>query len=171
MTLRQKHIVAILAIADILVIVALVVLLTRPPGTSPSPHSRPQAPSALQQACQWRATQLLADAGLGGTATLTPDGPLQLRISYPLAPGQTVDEAAQSAWPAFDVALALHERAAECAIFTIVEITILAHNDQPDTRIDASVSVEDLAAFHAGELSEDAFIERVTYTTNVLRNE
>lgn len=171
MTLRQKHIVAILAISDILVIVALVVLLTRPPGTSPSPHSRPQAPSALQQACQWRATQLLADAGLGGTATLTPDGPLQLRISYPLAHGKTVDEAAQSVWTAFDVALALHEQAAKCAIFTAVEITILAHNDQPDTQIDASVSVEDLAAFHAGELGEDVFIERVTYTTNVLRNE
>jgi hypothetical protein len=171
MTLRQKHIVAILVIADILVIVALVVLLTRPLGTSPSPHLRSQAPSALQQACQWQATQLLADAGLGGTATLTPDSPLRLRISYPLARGKTVDEVAQSVWIAFDVALALHERAAECAIFTAVEITILAHNDQPDTQIDASVSMEDLTAFHAGELSEDAFIERVTYTTNVLRNE
>jgi hypothetical protein len=171
MTLKQKHIVAILAIADILVIVALVVLLTRPPGTSPSPHSRPQAPSALQQACQWRATQLLARAGLGGTATLTPDGPLRLRIMYPLAPGQTVDEAAQSVWTAFDVALALQEQAAECAIFTTVEITILARNDQPDTQIDASVSVEDLVAFNAGELSEDAFIERVTYATSTVRNE
>ena len=171
MTVRQKLIVAILVIADILVIAALVVLLTRPPGTSPSPHSRPQVPSALQQTCQWRATQLLARAGLGGTVALTPDGPLRLRITSPLAPGQTVDEAAQSVWTAFDVALALQEQAAECAIFTTVEITILVRNGQPDTQIDASVSVKDLAAFHAGELSEDAFIERVTYTASAIRNE
>jgi len=102
---------------------------------------------------------------------LTPDGPLRLRITYPLARGQTVDEAAQSVWTAFDVALALQEQAAECAIFTAVEITILVRNGQPDTQIDASVSVEDLVAFHAGELSEDAFIERVTYTTSAIRNE
>jgi hypothetical protein len=171
MILRQKLIVATLAITDIVVIVALVMLVTRPSGTSPSPHPRPQALSVLQQTCQWRATQLLAHAGLGGTVALTPDGPLRLRITYPLAPGQTVDEAAQSVWTAFDVALALHEQAAECAIFTIVEITILAHNDQPDIQIDASVSVEDLVAFNAGELSEDAFIERVTYATRTMRNE
>jgi hypothetical protein len=171
MTLRQKHIVAILAIADILVTVALVVLVTRPFDTTTSPHPRPQTLSVPQQTCQWRATQLLARAGLGGTVALTPDGSLRLRIMYPLAPGQTVDEAAQSVWTAFDVALALQEQAAECAIFTTVEITILARNGQPDTQIDASVSVEDLVAFNAGELSEDAFIERVTYTTSVPRNE
>jgi len=79
------------------------------------------------------------------------------------APGQTADEAAQLVWTAFDVALALDED--ECDLFTEVEVTILAQGIQTDTHISASVSAADLAALSAGELSENEFIERVTYTT------
>ena len=166
MTPRQKHIIAILAIANIAVILALLVLVTHPFSTGP-PSLPPSHPATLPpQTCQWPATQLLARAGLGGTVTLAADGPLCFGIAYPLAPGQTADEAAQSVWTAFDVALALLAEE-ECAIFTQVEVAILAHDDRTDTQINASVSVADLLAFGAGELSEDAFIKRVTYTTSV----
>jgi hypothetical protein len=112
---------------------------------------------------------LLARAGLGGTVTLTPDGPLGFEIPYPLAPGQTADDAAQLVWTAFDVALALQEQEESCAIFTPVEVTILAYDGQNETQISASVRAADLMAFYAGELSEDQFIERVSYTTDAMR--
>jgi hypothetical protein len=169
MTPRQRHIIAILAVADIVVILALLVLMSRPPGAGSSPSPASHTQTTPRQACQWRATQLLARTGLGGTVTLTPDGPLRFEIAYPLAPGQTADEAAQSVWTAFDVALALQEQEGECAIFTQVEVTILAQDNRADTQISASVSQADLLAFGTSELSEDQFIERVTYSTSAPR--
>jgi hypothetical protein len=171
MTPRQRHIIAILAVADIVVILALLVLMSRPPGASSSPSTASHTPTSPRQACQWQATQLLARTGLGGTVALTPDGPLRFEIAYPLAPGQTADEVAQSVWTAFDIAmaLALQEPEGKCAIFTQVEVTILAQDSRADTQISASVSVTDLMDLDAGELSEDQFIERVTYSTSALR--
>ena len=93
---------------------------------------------------------------------LAPGGPLRFETVCTLAPGQTADEAAQLVWTVFDVALALDED--ECGSFTEVKVTILAQGIQTDTQIYASVSAADLAAFSAGELSEDEFIERVIYT-------
>ena len=166
MTLGQKRIIAILAIADVAVILALIVLVTRPPGTRHPPSTPTHALSSPPRTCQWRATQLLARAGLGGTVALTSDGSLHFEVTYPLAPGQTVDEAAQATWTAFDVALALREQETECATFTQVKVTILVQADQSYTQIRASVSAADLAAFSAGELSEEQFLERVTYATS-----
>ena len=128
----------------------------------------------------------MAQAGLGGTVTLTSGNSLRFEItqslSHPVT--QSPNEAAQSVWTAFDVALALQEQEDECATFTQVEVTILAvrlnahdeaHSGQTDAfsswQIYASVSAADLEAFSAGELSENEFIERVTYTTSVIRNE
>ena len=165
MTPRQRTIIAILAVADIVAILALMALVTHPAGTGPSSLPASHTPTSPRQACQWQATQLLARNGLGGTVTLTSGGPLRFEIAYPLAPGQTADEAAQSVWTAFDVALALQEQEGECAIFTQVEVTILAQDNRAETQISASVSLVDLMAFDVGELSEDQFIERVSYAT------
>jgi hypothetical protein len=164
---RQKRIVGILAVADIVAILALLALATHPAGMSRSSSPASPTPTTPQQSCQWRATQLLARTGLGGTVTLPPGGPLHFEIAHPLAPGQTADEAAQSVWIAFDIALALalQEPEDECANFTQVEVVILAQGNRADTQISASVSVADLVAFDAGELSEDQFIERVSYAT------
>jgi hypothetical protein len=162
MTQRQKRIITLLAVANIVVILALLSLVTQP-SALPTPHS----PSAPRQTCQWHATQLLARAGLGGTVTLTPDGPLRFEIAYPLAPGQTADEAAQAAWAAFEVALALGKQHKACANSTRVEVTILAHDTQTETQINASVSQADLLAFDAGELSDNQFIERVSYSISI----
>jgi len=176
MTHKQRRIIAALAVANTIVILALVVLVMRPSGIRPSPlpprhtPTLPHSPAPPQGACQWKATQLLAQAGLGGTVALTPGGPLRFEIAYSLVPGQTADEAAQLVWAALDVALALDE--GECGSFTEVEVTILAQSNQADVftswQIKASVSAADLAAFGAGELSEDEFVERVVYTTTAL---
>jgi hypothetical protein len=207
MTPRQKDIISALALANAIVIVAWIVLVTRPSypdsmsririRVSPAP-----TPTLAYWKCQWQATQLLAQAGLGGTVTLTSDGLLHFEINSPIAhpdsdPAdrnpvdrnpEAVDEAAQAVWTVFDVALALQERADQnpedvCPLFTRIQVTILAarpgaqaaadvadpliRRDQlipSDMRISASVSAADLAAFGAGELSEDEFIDRVTYT-------
>jgi hypothetical protein len=113
------------------------------------------------EACQWKAAQLLTSAGLDGAVVLASGDTLRFEIAHSLAPGQTVDEAAQSIWLAFDVALALVEE--ECNFFTQIEVIVLAQGSQTSTRIGARVSTADLVAFSAGELSEDEFIQRVTY--------
>ncbi len=188
MTQKQKTIIAALVIVNILVILALVVLVTRSPGTNLSPlptptlpartlSPRPEGPTetpqeksptpsaSLPEPCQWKAARLLAQAGLGGAVTLTPDGILRFEIAHTLAPGHTADDAAQLVWIAFDVALALSE-VDECTIFTQVEVAILAQGGQTSTQISASVSAADLAAFGTGALSEHEFVERVTYTVD-----
>jgi hypothetical protein len=210
MTQKQKTIIAALVIVNVLVILALVVLVTRSPGTNLSPlptptlpartlSPRPEGPTetpqeksptpsaslpeacqwkaarpqeksptpsaSLPEACQWKAARLLAQAGLGGAVTLTHDGVLRFEIAHALAPGQTADDAAQLVWIAFDVALALSEDD-KCTIFTQVEVAILAQGSQASPQISASVSAADLAAFDTGTLSEDEFVERVTYTVD-----
>jgi hypothetical protein len=132
---------------------------------------------ALARDLQWRAAQCLARAKLVGTATLTPDGALRFEVVYPLVPGQVADEAAQSVWTVFDIALALKRQEdvcrravyqayrEDCAVFTRVEVAVLALGAQADTWICATASAVDLAAFGAGELSEEEFIERVVYVS------
>jgi hypothetical protein len=131
------------------------------PG-SPALAGPPSLPTASSYgACQWKAAQLLARAGLDGTVALTSDGTLRFDITSSLTPGQAVDEAAQSIWIAFDIALALVEEG--CDFFTQVEVVVLAQGSQTSAHISASVSAADLIAFDAGELSEDQFAARVTY--------
>lgn len=168
MTSKQKRIIAALVVANTIVVLVMTVLVTRPSGTAPSlpQHSYtptlPRTRALSQESCQWKATQLMAQAGLGGTVALTPGGSLRFEIACTLAPGQTADEAAQLVWTAFDVALALDED--ECGSFTQVEVAILAQGIQTDTHISASVSTADLTSFGADELSENEFIKRVTYS-------
>ena len=172
MTLRQKLIIGI--------VLALAGLALRPFGAGilslfiPAPRvdvstefgqtAGPKRPAEAlsQETCRWAAAQMLAQAGLGGTATLNPDGLLCLNVTYIPLPDETSDAAAQLVWGAFDVALALQQRNCE---FTQIEVVILTRCDQSGARIEASVGAADLAAFGAGELSEDEFIECVMYTT------
>ena len=212
MTPRQKDIISALALANAIVIVAWIVLVTRPSYPDPRRigESADRNPTLAYWKCQWQATQLLAQAGLGGTVTPTSDGLLHFEISSPIAPLDSdppdrnpeaqnleaadrnpVDEAAQAVWTVFDIALAVQERADRnpadqnlahqnledvCPSFTRIQVTILAAQlgtqaaadaadplIPSDMRISASVSAADLAAFGAGELSEDEFIDRVTY--------
>ena len=110
------------------------------------------------------AAQMLAQASLGGAVTWLPDGSLRFEIAYSAPPGQTPDDAAQLVWNAFDIALALHER--KCA-FSSTEV-VISDRDRLHRQLNARVSVEDLAALGAGKLSENRFIERVTYTISQL---
>jgi hypothetical protein len=163
---KQKRIIGILAIANIIVILILLTLSTRPTLSSrvPTP-THPFRPTLPPADCQWQAAHLLAQAGLAGTVILTTDDSLVFEITYPLAPDQTTDDAAQETWTAFDIALVLHEQG--CPTFTQVQVTILAH----DTQINVHVSTADLIAFSTDELNKDEFIERVTYTHSAIHKE
>ncbi len=163
---KQKRIVGILVIANVVIIVILLTLVTRPtlPSRAPTP-THLSRPTLSPDDCQWQATQLLAQAGLGGTVTLTADSSLAFDIIYPLTSDQTVDDAVQEAWTAFDIALAIQEQG--CSTFTQVQVTILAR----DTRINVHVSTTDLIAFSNDELSQDEFIERVAFTRSASHNE
>jgi hypothetical protein len=193
MTRRQKRIVAALAFANIIVLLAFIVLGIRRFSSStalpPAVTDRPETPTATsgearpaetprrgdpslvgtigpeQSACEWKAAQLMAQVGLVGTVLLSPGGSLCFDITHPLAPDQAFDQAAQSAWTAFDIAIILRG-SGTCTSFTEVQITIMAEGEQGDARITASASTKDLVAFGAGELSETEFIERVDYATH-----
>jgi hypothetical protein len=102
----------------------------------------------------------LTGVGLDGAVVLASDT-LRFDIVHSPAPGRAADEAAQSIWLAFDVALALVEE--ECDLFTQIEVIVLAQGNQTITRISARVSAADLVAFNADKLTEDEFIQRVTY--------
>ena len=170
MTSKQKRIVALLATANLVVILgtlALMVHLTRitvlplPTPASRTSNSTPNGPaSPTGETCQWQAAQRMAQAGLGGAVASAPDGVLRFEVATALAPGQTADDAAQLIWKAFDAALALGD---ECP-FTQVEVTI--HIQDAATTLHTSVGAADLAAYGAGILSEDELIDRVTYTVD-----
>ncbi len=173
MTPRQKRIIIALIIANVAVILALATLM-RLMAHSATPTVSPPDLSRWQADCEWQAAQHLAQAGMGGTVTLAPSGALHVALVHPvppdhLAPAQAtdLDEAAQSVWTAFDVALALQKRP-ECAGFTQVQVVIRAHSPLTDTRISATVSSSDLSAYGSGTLSETAFIERVNYQVTTL---
>jgi hypothetical protein len=131
------------------------------PSNSPGSGDVSLSMTASYEACQWRAAQLLAAAGLDGAVVFAAGDTLRFDVAHSLAPGQTADEAAQSIWLAFDIALALMKE--DCDLFTQIEVVVLAQGSQTVTRISARVSAADLVAFNAGELTEDEFIQRVTY--------
>jgi len=185
MSPRQRRIVAALALANALIILVLVALVGRwpvpLPRLSPSPVRLPQTttaprptpalrtrihlpPAATPDVCAWQATQMLAQGKLGGAVTLAPNEVLRFKITHPLTSGQALDEAAQSVWAAFDVALFLQEMGG-CASRR-VEVVVVVPRDRGEAQIHASADMADLLAFSAGELSEEEFIDRVTYTTS-----
>jgi hypothetical protein len=177
---RQKRIVTILAMVNGIVILGLVALLLRGSGSaSPSPLPAPAAaaprrtgtspltvppPASTAEAtaralCQWQAAQYLAQAGLGGTVHLAPD---VLRFDLVQAAGETppLDPSTEAIWTAFDIALSVMGNG--CTMFDHVEVSILTQGDHR-SGTNARVRAADLAAFGTGELSEEAFIQRVTY--------
>ena len=84
MTPRQKRILAMLTLADLMVVAGLIFSLA-----DSGPLAARSAPAAWEpphQACEWEATQRLAQAGLGGTVTLIPNGPLRFEVMYPPDP-------------------------------------------------------------------------------------
>jgi len=188
MTPRQKTVLAVMATANILVILTAVVLVTRLPQNPPSPLptpsqaatyqtpltstgiSRTEGPTVsplatpktdLRNNCQREAVQHMSQVGLAGIVMFNPQGSLHLEIVHTLSPGETADDAAQLVWTAFDVILALDT---ECRTIPYAQVTILAQGDQTEVQIDAGVAITDLTAFAAGDLDEEALIDRVTYT-------
>lgn len=171
MTTRQKMVVVALAIINVAVVAALVVLITGAAGQTPSPTPYHTAsitplPGFLGGTCPWEATQQLALAGLAGTATLTDRRALRFDIVHSLAPGQTIEEASQLVWTVLDIASTLEE--GPCGPLAQVEVSILARGSQASTRIYVMTRMTDLLAYSSGALSENEFIDRVTYTTEEL---
>jgi hypothetical protein len=182
MTPRQKRIIGALVIANCVVVLAVVILATRPlsataptspsssalpsasPGTptwSAQPQGRATPTSRLPQACQRRAVDLLSRAGLGGTIGLLSDETLQLDLVYPIPQDQGVEQGAQQVWTAFDIAHALI--LAQCDSFSGITVLIQAQGSQGSLQIRARVDSADLEAYYGGEITESVFIDRVQY--------
>ena len=163
MTNRKKLILIALAMTNLLIISALILVVLRPVVAPPMAVSTP-AGSEYYPLCEWQAAQRMAAAQLSGSVRITNDHILHFDITHRLRDDQSGEDAAQLIWLAFDIAQSLQESEA-CNVFTQVDITISTHNNNAQqTHITGSVSAADLAKFSAGELSEEAFIDRVMYT-------
>lgn len=168
MTLRQKRIIGVLVITNGILILGLVLLMTRFSGSGPSaliPTPVPTYPpgSLSSQECQQRATEMMSQSGLSGTAAVIPGESLQLDLVYRGTAVESLDNAAQQVWRAFDVATALTNN--RCAIISRVEVQVevRSRSDQELGQIRATVDVTDLEAFDNGDLSESEFIDQVAY--------
>jgi hypothetical protein len=177
MTLKQKLVVGILALANLAVIATLITVVIRPVGSSASHPPRTPVTATISMAsfdryaageaaaardCAWQATRLMAYTGLGGTAIWAPNGALRFEIARPLASGEPPDEAAQAVWTAFDIALAL-QKGKRCAGFSEVSVAIIAQGETGQAEFGARVSASDLVAYGAGSINEETLISRVAY--------
>lgn len=168
MTAKQRRIIGVLAIANLVFLVALLTFVARfsrslPPSRAPSPVPVETRKARLSPACRRRAVQLLSQAGLGGTVDLA-DKTLVFDLVYRVSDGECAQDAVQQVWTAFDVALAMSND--RCDSFSHVEVVIEADGAATATRFYAAVSATDLEAYHDGALSESEFIDRVAYRTD-----
>ena len=123
----------------------------------------PPALSAHDQ-CLWEATGRLAAAGLSATVSARTDKTLWFQVTFPLTSSQPFTDAAQAAWTAFDVALALHE-SNDCPSFDHISVNINAEAPHEETYITVEVETTDLLALSSGSLEEGQFIDLVRYAT------
>ncbi len=124
---------------------------------APSPTPAPLSPLSLPDECALTLGQGLMEKGFSATVVFAPDATLQITVPYPpLAAGARPDEGAQAIWAAFEATVALPPL---CS-FHRLEVTVWSG----DLRLQAAVTAEDLHAWAAGMLSDDALIESVTYT-------
>lgn len=165
MTPRQKRIIGALVIANVALLVTLLIFVPRFSG-SRSPLSRPSpvptydAQTRLSPACRQRAVQALSQAGLGGRASLAGQT-IRFDLVHRITEDGSTEDVAQQVWTALDVARALADD--ECDAFSRIEIVIEGQGTPRPIWIHAAVDAADLKAFHGGELSESAFIDRVQY--------
>lgn len=164
MTPRQKRIIGALMLTNVIVIIALTILISRPAQPSGL------LATELSKACRWQAAQALAEAGGSGTVKLPSQRTLAFEIDHQLALGASAEEAAQQVWIAFDAARALRE-INQCEGISRIEVTVQAIPSQGARQrgnakqIRATVSRADLEAFDDGKLNEADFIDRVRYAT------
>ncbi len=178
---KQKRILIALAMLNLIALIGLIYLVGRPSTHLSPPTPQPSVSAIDLKTCPadsvadetWEATRQMAELSLNGGVALDTSGVLHFEIVHLLSQpasspvtSATLDEAAQSAWLAFDAAQALLDRHGDCSPFTDVEVTILVLDEQPQAQLDFHVRAADLLAFHVGELSEEAFIDRVTYTAH-----
>jgi len=100
---------------------------------------------------------------MAGTADVLPNGTLKFSITYPLTNSQTVTDAAQIVWNAFDIALALQKDSA-CMPLTRVRVAIYAHTPAENTVLTAEVQMQAILDLADGTADEEDFINHVKYT-------
>lgn len=192
MSPKQKLVIALLAMGNVLVIAALLVSVVQHARSAnvsvaalPAPTAAPVATVApratpidrytaralaIERDCTWRAVQLMAYTGLRGTVAWAPGGALDFELVFPLGPVQPTDVAAQAVWTAFDIGLAL-QQVERCAGFRTVSVDVLVLADQSQHEISVGLSADDLAAYGAGALTDDELAARAAYSVRTQADE
>ncbi len=139
--------------------------ITRPPATDTDDGDAATTPArSAHDQCLWEATGRLAAAGLSATVSTRTDKTLWFQVTFPLTSSQPFTDAAQAAWTAFDVALALHEND-DCPSFDHISVNINAQAPNEETHITVKVETTDLLALSNGNLETEELIDLVHYTT------
>ena len=161
----QKRIIAVLAAANAVLLVTLLISVTRFTGSAsqarlPTPVPTLSADADFSPYCQRRAVQMLSENDLGGTATVV-NGTLRFDLVYRVRQDPGGTDAGQQVWTAFDVALDMAD--GQCNAFSRTETMITTQGAQPPIRVYAAADMTDLKAYRGGELSEPSLIDRVEY--------
>jgi len=136
---------------------------TRSPATDIENSDKTMPPAgSMQDQCLWEATQRLAAADLSATVHVRADETLWFQITFPLTNSQPFTDAAQAAWAAFDVTLALQEND-DCPPFDHISVNINAESSIETTPIIVETETTALLAFSTGNLDEEGFIDLVRY--------
>lgn len=171
MNRKQKLILAALAIANAMFILTAVLFIVRRPtdrGGTASPTATPQPTPTTQTRpatddCTWFATRILAEHNLAGVVQQPTEDTLRFELQVEPSADQTSETNAQKIWAAFDVAL-LIEAQDVCPAIDRVEVRILVQDPERPLHIEAHTHMADLVALNSQEITEDEFIDRVTYT-------
>lgn len=144
----------LLGLAAVAILWLALLLASRLPASRPTPFA--PSPLRLPDGCTLTMAHQLTVSGIPGEVGADDSG-LRVSVPHALPEGTPPDEEAQTIWAVFDAAMALPP---ECAFR---QLTVQVRTDA-GVCLRAHVADDDLRAWHTGELNDDEFIERVTYT-------
>ena len=152
LTRRQIITLAVLFAGDVTLLLAGFMIVR---GTAPAGA----ATSVPVVNCQAIGAQLLASRNLAGTARLDADGGLRFELSGRDIAGRLLPRAAEVAWDAFPLALALP--GAGCGPYPMARVDVPDPNGQPGARLLVEVNWFDLRAWGKGELEDGELSARL----------
>lgn len=150
---RQRNLLAVLAVANIVLLTAAGALLLAPDAGAEATPAPPLTPDA-GDTCQGLAASEMATHGIAGAVTLGLDGSIDFRLS---------GDDSQVAWEAFAVAARLPQR--RCGPYEPIRIDVPDPSLAPNSRLVVEARWADVRAWSQGQIDDQTLSERTTRST------